>query len=182
MSFAAFSDSKQIAKAKTLIDVATDAKKYLMKHTRASIFIFEVETSEQIEIDFRGSIDDVRGRLTDPAPVSPGPGRPKLGVISKEVTLMPTHWEWLSLQPGGASVTLRRLVDEARKRSAGRDEIRKAQDAAYKFMTVMAGDLRNYEEALRALYAKDKKKFKEMIVDWPQDIRDHSMKLVSTAF
>jgi hypothetical protein len=182
MSYTAFSDSKKIASGRRLADVAVEAKDYLMKHARASVLIFDDATSKQVEIDFRGSKDDVRERVVEGEPVGAGPGRPKLGVIAKEVTLLPAHWDWLGLQPGGASVTLRRLVDDARKKNAGRDEIRQAQDAAYKFMTVMAGDLANYEEALRALYAKDKTKFKAMIADWPKDVRDHSMKLASAAF
>jgi hypothetical protein len=110
-----------------------------------------------------------------------GPGRPKLGVTAKEVTLLPDHWEWLARQPGGASVTLRKLVEEAKKKNQAKDLVRQAQDAAYKFMTVMAGDLPQYEEALRALYARDAKKLEKMAASWPKDIREHALKLADAA-
>lgn len=185
MSYTAFADSKRVASGRDLTEVAVEAKDYLMKHARASVLIFEDTTSKQVEVDFRGTKDDVRKRLSSvaaQAPAATGPGRPKLGVVAKEVTLLPAHWDWLALQPGGASVTLRKLVDAARKKNAGRDEVRQAQDATYKFMTVMAGDLPHYEEALRALYAKDKAKFKKLIEEWPKDIRDYSLKLASPTF
>jgi hypothetical protein len=183
MSYTAFADSSKLIASGQLLEVALEAKTYLSKHARSSILIFDNETSRQMEIDFRGSKDDVRKRLeVEALPAIPGPGRPKLGVVAREVTLLPSHWDWLALQPGGASVTLRKLVDAAKKKNTGRDEIRQAQDAAYKFMTVMAGDRPHYEEALRALYAKDKTKFKKLMEDWPKDIRDHSLKLAAPTF
>ncbi|MCB2203794.1 DUF2239 family protein [bacterium] len=111
-----------------------------------------------------------------------GPGRPKLGVVSREVTLLPRHWEWLSSQPGGASVTLRKLVEAARKDNSGRDRMRRAQDITYRFMNALGGDLSGYEEALRALYADDRERFAEYIADWPADIREHSLRFSAAAF
>jgi hypothetical protein len=112
------------------------------------------------------------------APAEPrGRGRPKLGVVSREVTLLPRHWEWLNAQPGGASVALRKLVDEARRASGDKDRERQARDAAYHFMSTMAGNLPQFEEASRALFAGDRRRFTALIADWPPDIRDHIVKL-----
>ena len=102
-----------------------------------------------------------------------GPGRPKLGVIAREITLLPRHWEWLAQQPGSASVALRRLVEEARRSGEDNDRVRRAQDAAYRFMSAMAGNRPHYEEAIRALFANDAARFRELIAEWPADVRDH---------
>lgn len=185
-NYIAFADSKKIAVGNVL-DVAAKVKKYLMKDTKSQVLIFDTSNSAQIEIDFRGSPENVLHRLetlhdqTDDPAKKVGPGRPKLGVTAKEVTLLPEHWEWLARQPGGASVTLRKLVDEAKKKNHSKDLLRQAQEAAYKFMTVMAGDLPQYEEALRALYAGEAKKFEKMISVWPKDIQEHSLHLAKTA-
>ena len=106
-----------------------------------------------------------------------GRGRPKLGVVAREVTLLPRHWEWLGAQPGGASVALRKLVDEARRASGDTDRARAARDAAYHFMSAMAGNLAGFEEASRALFADDRRRFVGLIAGWPDDIRDHIVKL-----
>src|SRR4029079_4156101 len=63
-----------------------------------------------------------------------GRGRPRLGVVAREGTLLPRHWEWLGTQPGGASVVLRKLVEEARRANGDADRTRAARDAAYRFM------------------------------------------------
>lgn len=115
-------------------------------------------------IDDRKSIDPA-----DTAP--PRRGRPKLGVVSREVTLLPRHWDWLSRQRGGASAALRRLVDDARKAQESSDQTRQRQEAAHKFMTAMAGDLPNFEEALRSLYRGDAQSFDQFVRKWPDDIR-----------
>lgn len=108
-----------------------------------------------------------------------GPGRPKLGVIAREVTLLPRHWDWLATQPGGASVTLRKLVEEAKTKNQKKDQVRLAQEAAHRFMTAMAGDLPGYEEALRAFYAKKYDAFSKLTEDWPRDLRDYIQKLAA---
>ena len=125
--------------------------------------------------------DDATGRPVDldlwdagagaPPPPPAGRGRPKLGVTAREVTLLPRHWEWLASQPGGASPTLRRLVDEARK-AAPKPEA--ARDAVYRFITEMAGDRPGYEEALRALYRGETARFEAIIADWPADVREYA--------
>jgi hypothetical protein len=111
-----------------------------------------------------------------------GPGRPKLGVVSREVSLLPRHWEWLEQQPNGISAALRRLVDEARKANAAKDRVRAATEAAGRFMTVVAGNLPGFEEALRALYAHNEARFEEEIHDWPNDVREHARRLASMSF
>jgi hypothetical protein len=98
-------------------------------------------------------------------------------VVAREVTLLPRHWEWLGAQPGGASVALRKLVDEARRASGDKDRERQARDAAYHFMSTMAGNLPQFEEASRALFADDRRRFTGLIADWPVDVRDHIVKL-----
>ena len=151
------------------------------------IIIFEDATGRSIDFDLRGGDREVLARLAKlvPPPVeeiaSPseprGRGRPKLGVVAREVTLLPRHWEWLNAQAGGASVALRKLVDEARRASGDRDRERQARDAAYHFMSTMAGNLPQFEEASRALFADDRRRFTGLIADWPADIRDHIVKL-----
>lgn len=152
-----------------------------------AIIIFEDATGRSIDFDLRGGDREVLARLAKlvPPPVEAstppseprGRGRPKLGVVAREVTLLPRHWEWLGAQPGGASVALRKLVDEARRASGDKDRERQARDAAYHFMSTMAGNLPRFEEASRALFADDRRRFTATIADWPADIRDHIVKL-----
>ena len=111
-----------------------------------------------------------------------GPGRPKLGVVAREVTLLPRHWEWLARQPGGASVAIRKLVEAASRTGEDKDRIRQAQEAAYRFMSVTAGNRPHYEEAIRALFAGDASRFEQRIAEWPDDIRAHTSRLAERAF
>lgn len=183
-TYIAFDATKKIASG-DILEVALKVKTHLKKNPNASVVIFDDLTSNQVEIDFRGTAENVLNRLKEnlekieiPEKTEKiGPGRPKLGVTAKEVTLMPEHWEWLGHQPGGASVTLRRLVEEAKKKNYTKDLLRQAQESTHKFMTVMAGDLPQYEEALRVLYAKDLKKFESIASMWPKDIKEHALKL-----
>ncbi len=159
------------------------------------ILVFDDATGKVLDLDLRGTPDEVRARLADHAAVvasaeaavpEPAPqrgrGRPRLGVVAKEVTLLPRHWAWLGGQPGGASATLRRLVDQARKAGEHRDRVRTAQDAAYRFMSATGGDLPGFEEAIRALFAADRARFTAEIHGWPEDLRDHSTRLAADAF
>ena len=117
-------------------------------------------------------------RYADQTAAEPrGRGRPRLGVVAREVTLLPRHWDWLGLQPGGASVALRRLVEEARRASGDRDRVRAAQDAAYCFISAIAGNLPGFEEAARALFAYDRRRFADLIAGWPEDVRDYAIQL-----
>jgi uncharacterized protein len=173
-------------------DVVSAAKATLDRRKDASVQIFDGLTGGPVEIDFRGSIDDVLARLPEnagrPAPAEDavatprGPGRPKLGVVAREVTLLPRHWEWLARQPGGASVALRRLVDEARRTGEDGDRIRQAQEAAYRFMSAAAGNKPHYEDAIRALFAGDAARFEKLIADWPADLRKHASLFAAGAF
>jgi len=148
-----------------------ETKKRLDAGEGETVLIFDDRTGKQIDFDFRGTPEEVVERVA-PKPAA-GPGRPRLGVVSREISLLPRHWEWLEEQPNGASAALRRLVDEARKREPEQERQRRARDAASRFMWSLAGNLPGFEEASRALYAGDREKLGELIRDWPQDIRDH---------
>jgi hypothetical protein len=183
--------------AGTLLDVAQAVKREVEAGTDASILTFDDTTGRVIDIDIRGEQPEflahlsrsatrlgapaMGGGVSAPAPPAPaqprGRGRPKLGVVGREVTLLPRHWEWLNAQPGGASVALRRLVDEARRSSAPAQGARLAQERAYRVMSALAGDRPGYEEALRALFAGDRARLEEHIADWPPDIRAYTLRL-----
>ncbi len=171
----------------TLPDVVKKVKEAIDRGSEAPVLIFDDRTSEPVEVDFRGSVEEVLAKLECPADgaepaeraeaVPRGPGRPRLGVVAREVTLLPRHWEWLNTQPGGASVTLRKLVEDARRARKGQDALRYAQDAAFRFMSAMAGNLPGFEEATRALYARDPERFERHMDAWPRDIREHVRKI-----
>ncbi|MFB9266163.1 DUF2239 family protein [Bradyrhizobium erythrophlei] len=185
-AYVAFEGERRIA-AGELRDVVSAVKQRLDQRKDATILVFDGRTSALVDVDLRGSIDDALARLPKadapvadeaPAAAAPrGPGRPRLGVVAREVTLLPRHWDWLAQQKGGASVTIRKLIDDARRNSGDKDRTRLAQDAAYRFMTIMAGNRPHYEEAIRALFAHDRRRFATLIADWPADIRDHAVKL-----
>ncbi|MGD0435739.1 MAG: DUF2239 family protein [Bryobacteraceae bacterium] len=170
--------------------VALKAKEAIDQGVSEPVLIFADSSGQVIDVDYRGTVDEMSRRLRDmqehtPGPEtasSRGPGRPKLGVVAREITLLPRHWDYLTRQPGGASVTLRKLVDEARKVNATRDRVREAQEAAYRFMTALAGDEPGFEEALRALFASNEARFSEVTASWPADIRDHAKQLAAIAF
>lgn len=177
----AFVGPKRVARG-AVADVALKLRELGAAARQGEFLVFDEETSEPIDLDLRGSAADVVRRIDEAEAAKPGRGRPKLGVEAREVTLLPRHWEWLATQPGGASATLRRLVDDARKKSAGGEENRKAQDATYRFMQVLAGNLPGYEEALRALYARDRAKFTALVSNWPVDVREHIQALSKDVF
>jgi uncharacterized protein len=179
----AFEGTRRIASG-ALAAVALAAKAATING--GSVLIFDDETGESIEVDFRGTPEDVLGRLAGPGSeledTSRGRGRPKLGVVAREVTLLPRHWEWLNGQPGGASVALRKLVEEAGRTNAGKDRARRAQEAAYRFMSAMTGDLPGFEEATRAFFAGDAARFTGLTEAWPIDVRDHARRMAEAAF
>lgn len=191
----AFEGSRRIA-AGLLGEVAPKVKEVYDARPLSRILVFNALTSETIEIDWRGSVEQLLSRIPslakDLAPPSAsrppelsapaGPGRPRLGVVAREVTLLPRHWEWLSTQPGGASVALRKLVEQARRASSAADRIRQAQNATYQFMSVMAGCLDGFEEAARALFAADWPRFDSLIAPWPADVGAHLRVLAAPAF
>jgi uncharacterized protein len=181
--FTAFAGTRLIGGG-SLREVVEQTWAHLEKGGEESIAIFDDATGNTVEVDFRGSLAAVLARLPEEQSDAPerriGPGRPKLGVVSREVSLLPRHWEWLTEQPGGASVALRKLVEVARKENAGKDRARRCRDATHKFMWAMAGDFEGFEEACRAFFAADYARFDQIIRGWPVDIRDHARRLVQT--
>jgi hypothetical protein len=192
-----------ILSAGSLLEVALAVKSVDAEKASETILAFDDGTGRLIDLDLRGSRADVIERLLqraveaqlekiadeDDAPATAsktaasgaqrGRGRPKLGVVAREVTLLPRHWEWLSTQTGGASTTLRRLVEQARRGdiAGGKQQRRDAQEAAYRFMSALAGNLPGYEEACRALFADDGTQFGQHIAQWPADVRDYATRL-----
>jgi hypothetical protein len=142
--------------------------------------VFDDRSGRQVDLDLRGTerVADAPDGEPPDAPARTGArGRPKLGVVAREVTLLPRHWDWLNAQPGGASVALRKLVDAARK-EGGFDEVaRRSAEAAGRFLTAAAGDLPGYEEATRALYAGDRARFETLTAGFPPDVRDYALAL-----
>src|ERR1700741_180069 len=141
------------------------------------IAIFSDSTGRAVDLDLRGNANKIVAWLSEASAASPaeetaprGRGRPKLGVVAREVTLLPRHWEWLAAQPGGASVALRKLGDAPRRADDGATRRNARQEAAYRFRASMAGDLPGYEEALRALFAGDRTVFDAQVAAWPGDL------------
>lgn len=170
------------------------------------VLLLDDTTAEVIDLDWRGTPKEVLARLkamvaatpdpatagmsdepdnAAPAPgaaLARGPGRPRLGVVAREVTLLPRHWDWLAAQPGGASVALRKLVEVARRDSETRDRVRQASAVAYRFMSTIAGHEAGFEEASRALFAGDQAGFDVLIAGWPVDVQHHLKRLAADAF
>jgi len=172
-----------IAKGKTILD----------QDQWAQVLIFNDETSRVIDVDWSGTLEEILQRVGNMVSVEAPkeaegetdvrrPGRPRLGVVAREVTLLPRHWEWLASQPGGASVALRKLVEHARVANQAKDKQRRAQEAAYRFISAMAGDEPGFEEATRALFAGKAERFAEMVEGWPIDIREYAKRLAARAF
>jgi hypothetical protein len=185
-TYTAFEGNNQLFHG-SLSDVVIKIKKRLGKEANSSILIFSDSTGKTIDFNFQGNERDIQKRLeifvSEVVPIeNSGPGRPKLGVISREVSLLPRHWEWLANQSGGASSILRNLVEEAKKKSANGNNPKQAQERTHKFMSAIAGDLEGYEEALRALYKKDKKNFLMQIQSWPRDIKKYILEISGPVF
>jgi len=190
--FACFAGEKLLARG-DLRAVASAAKAWLDAGGAEPVAVYADETGRPVDLDLRGRLEEVLARVTaadeaagpiDDAPAESkrqGPGRPKLGVVSKEVTLLPRHWEWLAHQPGGASATLRKLVETARRSGAAADAARRSQEAAYRFMSAMAGNYPGFEEASRALFAHDYARFDQLVEPWARDVRDHLRRLAAAA-
>jgi hypothetical protein len=173
-SFVAFSANTRIAWG-SLAEVAVSVWRALEMDPDATALVFDADTGEVVDLDLRGGGAAIRARLAPP-PAAPARGRPRLGVVSREVTLLPRHWAWLARQPGGASVTLRRLVEEARRADAAAP--RRRVEAAYRFMSAIGGDLPGFEEAARALFAHDRARLESRLADWPIDVRDQALRFV----
>jgi len=177
-----------------LVEVALTVKNRLDSGSGIPILLFDDITANMLELNLCGSKQEMIGRLPEavarleqspPQEAEPERngrrGRPKLGVVGREITLLPRHWQWLDAQPGGASVALRKLVDQARRDSGDRDRQRAATEAAYRFVTAMAGNRPGYEEAVRALFAANREGFAAQIAAWPDDIRDYAIALAFAA-
>lgn len=186
----AFEGVRRIAGGR-LADVAPIVKEAVDRAGPAPVLVFDDLTGRLIDLDLRGTAEEVQSRfagnpIESIEPLADGlprrPGRPKLGVVAREVTLLPRHWEWLNGQPGGASVALRKLVEEARRANAAKDRARQAQEAAYRFTNAMAGNEPGYEEATRALFAGDSAGFELHSRPWPSDVRGHARCLALAAF
>jgi uncharacterized protein len=181
-SCTAFDHTRHLASG-SYLHVALAVRAHVRTHTNASVLIFDDATGRPIDFDLRGSEEEVSARLLRRFPRAQGdgrqpPGRPKIGVLPREVTLLPRHWEWLAEQPGGASAALRRLVEDARRAGlTDKKKLRKLHERAYHFMSGMAGNFPNFEEASRALFANNMSRLKELIADWPPDIGSHVMRL-----
>ncbi|MBA4805242.1 MAG: DUF2239 family protein [Brevundimonas sp.] len=144
--------------------------------------VFELVSGRPVDLDLR-SLQTARAALAPPpAPEKRGPGRPKLGVVAREVTLLPRHWDWLAAQPGGASVALRKLVEAQMKAGEGPERARRAKEAAYRFITAMAGDRPGYEEATRMLFAGDWTAFDAAVAGWPADVRETAREMAAGAW
>jgi hypothetical protein len=187
-SYTSFNGHKRIASGSLRVNTLA-VKHALASGVPSPLLTFCDQTGQVVDIDTRGSDAEMFARLppegrqlqgNESAMIDSGEsgeprgrGRPKLGVVAREVTLLPRHWAWLTAQPGGASVTLRKLVDEARRANVDRDRQRQTNERAYHFMSTMAGDMAGFEEASRALFANDAAKFRQKTEAWPADIRDY---------
>ena len=187
-TYTSFNGHKRIASGSLKVN-ALAVKHALATGVPDPMLTFCDQTGQVVDIDIRGSDAEMFARLppdgyqlqgADSALIDSanlgeprGRGRPKLGVVAREITLLPRHWDWLAAQRGGASVTLRKLVDEARRANVDRDRQRRANECAYHFMSTMAGDMAGFEEASRALFANDAAMFRQQTEAWPSDVRDY---------
>ncbi len=185
-----------------IASLVAQLKRALAEPSPGPVLLFDDDSGRVIDIDLRESEQQLQQRLSRPdgsiarevprpdhaAPASGSPatdaepggaprgrGRPKLGVVAREVTLLPRHWDWLATQSGGASVALRKLVEQARR--SDKDQARRRQERAYHFMSALAGDLPGFEESIRALFANDQPGFGAQIAAWPDDVRVHALRL-----
>lgn len=189
--YTAFVD-RHIVAAGSLREISVRVRQTLDERRLARLLIFDDRTGSQIDFDPRGEPEEpiyesaapVEQAANEDQEDKPAAkvGRPKLGVVSGEVTLLPRHWEWLKSQPGGASVTLRKLVEEARRAGEEQAKKREAQEAAYRFMTAIAGDFDGYEEALRELYAGNRAGFERCLAKWEPDVARYASRLAAEAF
>lgn len=183
----AFAGTRRLA-AGAPAEVAVAVRAALDAGETAAVLVFDDDSGAPVDFDLRGDVAAVHARYAaqEPAAAAPaakrGPGRPRLGVVTREVGLLPRHWDWLAAQPGGASAALRRLVEQARRNGAGADRRRQARDATYRVMAAIAGDLPGFEEAARALFAGDPARFAQGIEAWPGDVRAYLAALAAAGF
>jgi hypothetical protein len=187
-TYNAFAGTERVAHG-DLPKVARVVKSLADAREPRPLLVFAHPSGRQVDLDLHGTVDQVLERLETPAspppevaPARRSPGRPRLGVVGREVTLLPRHWEWLNAQPGGASVALRKLVEQARRDLQGADRQRQSREAAFRFMSAIAGNEPGFEEACRALFAGNREGFDTQIKAWPGDVRDHARLLAEPSF
>lgn len=169
--FTAFAGSSLLVSG-GLERVVRGVKSYVNGRSTAELLIFDDSSGEQVDFDLRGTVEEVVHRIVAPA-AKKGPGRPRLGVVGREISLLPRHWEWLDHQPQSASATIRRLIDSARKNDPFGGDSRRRIEAAGRFIWAIAGNYEHFEEASRALYARNWPRLRELTTSWPRDVRDH---------
>ena len=176
-TYSAFCGSNRLITG-TLECVLREMKRLFDKHpgecanNDGAVLVFNDQLGQQVDFDLRGPIEEVL-RKALPAPAQVGPGRPRLGVVAREITLLPRHWKWLERQPNGASAALRRLVERASKDETSERTVRARIEAVGRVMTVVAGNLPGFEEACRALYRRDLASLTQNMEGWPPDIRTY---------
>jgi hypothetical protein len=172
-TYLAFAGPRRVA-AGPLRDVLPVLKHRFDEDRSDLVLVFDAATGRQVDFDLRGSVDEVLERAAQAQ--RRGPGRPKLGVTSREVTLLPRHWEWLEQQPSGISASLRRLVEQAMAVHPGKERARRMREALSRILTALAGDRPGFEEATRALFAGDTARFEALVERWPKDLREHAVR------
>lgn len=154
-------------------------------HGDEGLLVFDDRTGGAVDFDLRGSAADAQAVLphhplwpATPPPEKRGRGRPRLGVVSREVSLLPRHWSWIKAQRGSASAVLRRLIEREMKADAPADEVRARAERAHAFLWTMAGDLPGFEAASRALYAGALDTYAALAAAWPDDVRAYADRLL----
>lgn len=175
-------DGPVLLAAGSLADVAVAVAGAFANGSAGPLLIFDDETGRVVDIDWRGSESEIRARYAEQPVAARGPGRPRLGVVAREITLLPAQWEWLAQQPGGASVTIRKLVERARREHPGIDAARVARESTYRFLHAIAGDHADFEEMSRALFGRDDTRLRGILAEWPCDIRAHALGMLAPAF
>jgi hypothetical protein len=171
----AFLEGRRLATG-PLHEVAVAVLRAQKAQPEANPLVFSDASGQSADLDLRGGEDAVAARYTV-ASAPKGRGRPRLGVVAREVTLLPEHWDWLASQPGGASVALRKLVHDARRHGGERERTRQARDRAYHAMSTLAGHLAGFEEASRALFAGDRERLLAQMATWPEDVQAYVLQL-----
>lgn len=159
--YSAFSGSRLLATGP--LPVVLAAAYPFRDNSPSPLLIFSHTDGHQADFNWQGTLEEVIARAS-PAAVRTGPGRPKLGVVSTEVTLLPRHWDWLNSQPARASGTIRRLVDQAMAREAGNEKRRR--EVLGTILWALAGNEPGFEEASRALYSGNIERLKTLVSAW----------------
>jgi len=182
LTYTAFLEGRRLTSG-PLHEVAVAVLRAQQAQPEGHSLVFSDASGQSADLDLRGGEEAVAARYTVAAPIQApkGRGRPKLGVVAREVTLLPEHWDWLAAQPGGASVALRKLVHEARRSGGERGRTRQARDRAYHAMSTLAGNLAGFEEASRALFAGDHERLVAQMAAWPEDVRAYVLQLAEPA-